>query len=120
MQMSQWKTKLEHEWPGMQVVGKLADRTGYLLQMECNGIDTQRLGQLQETLLSLGCTGWNWKHQDGCMTVRAYAPQQSRLKLALQGVLAAAGIVTLAASVLYLAYDVRVTEIIGFRRHSQE
>lgn len=112
MQMSHWKAKLEQAWPGMKVIGELADQPGYLLKITCDAMDTHQLGQLQEALLELGCTGWNWKHEHRCMTVRAYAPRQSALKIALRRAGAASVAITLAALYIY-TYDIRVAEIVG-------
>ena len=112
--MSHWKDKIEQKWPGMKVIGKLADQPGYFLKITCNAMDTYQLGTLQETLLKLGCTGWNWKHEGNCVTVRAYAPQHSPLQAMLCRTGVALVVIALAVSVLYLVYDVRVAEIIGF------
>lgn len=101
-----WKQKFEQAWPRANVVGKLADQPGYLIKIDCAAMDTHQLGRLQETLIQHGCTGWNWKHKEHTMTVRAYVAKRNR---AFQ---AAMLLAALAILLLYSAYDVRIAKIV--------
>lgn len=106
---------MESSWPGARVVGQLADKPGYLVKIACKRMDTNQLGKLQDTLIALGCTGWNWSYESGCMTVRAYVLQRTRCAQGIaQVVLWAAALTTLATFALYLYNDIRIAKIVGF------
>ena len=111
MPTSSWPARLTQAYPAARVVGRLADQPGYLLKLKTRAMDTAQLGQLQDALVRLGCTGWHWQHDAGVMTVRAYVPHARRSRGARA--LVAALVVALVVCAWYLLDDVRIAALAG-------
>ena len=91
--MSAFSNKLAQMIPEANVVGKLADQPGYLIQLPSHFADTNHMITVQESLLTLGIQGWNWRITRDHVKVRAYTAKQRKsgamLVLAALAVLAA-------------------------------